>query len=300
MDASAGHRRDHDAPPTARTTMSPIRPTSPAGAWPAWAIAGLALVLSAAALADDLVVPGSGNPEYVLGQLARAFNARQQRHRVIVPPSSGTAGAIRDVGENLSSLGRVGRPLKDDEKAKGLGYLPIGREPVVVVAGAGVDVKAITSAQVADIYAGRITNWRELGGRSAPIRAIGREKTDASRLALERIVLPLKEVSFPGTIKVVHLDTQLIALLDRYPTSLGFLNRSALAACTTKVVPLILDGVEPTPANVASGRYAAVLEFGLIHGPGGPGNAGRAFIEFIRSAEGKNILHQHGVSPVGD
>lgn len=279
--------------------MTPV-PARPSGPLRRLATAVLALLLASAALAEDLVVPGSGNPEYVLAQLAKAFNARQQRHRVIVPPSSGTAGAVRDVGENLSSLGRVGRPLKDDEKARGLVYLPVGREPVVVVAGAGVDLTAITSAQVAGIYAGRITNWREIGGRPAPIRAIGRENTDASRQALEKVVRPLKDMRLPGTVKVVHLDPQLIALLDRYPTSLAFLNRSALAACETRVVPLILDNVEPTPENVESGRYAAVLEFGLIHGLAGPGAAGRAFIEFIRSAEGRQILRRHGVLPLGD
>ena len=59
----------------------------------------LALVFAGCAVADDLVIPGSGNPEYILGQLAKAFNARQSQHRVVVPPSTGTAGALRDVGE---------------------------------------------------------------------------------------------------------------------------------------------------------------------------------------------------------
>lgn len=51
------------------------------------------------ASAEELVVPGSGNNEFVVRELAKAFNARQTQHRVTVPPSSGMAGAVRDVSE---------------------------------------------------------------------------------------------------------------------------------------------------------------------------------------------------------
>ncbi|MEQ1805668.1 MAG: substrate-binding domain-containing protein [Burkholderiaceae bacterium] len=92
----------------------------------------------AQAHAEVLTVPGSGNPEYVLRVLAKAFNAQSGEHRVEVPPSSGTAGALRDVEQGVALLGRVGRPLKDAEQKRGLKYLPLGRDAVVFVGGAGV------------------------------------------------------------------------------------------------------------------------------------------------------------------
>lgn len=201
------------------------------------------------------MIPGSGSPEYVLAQLAKAFNARQSQHRVVVPPSTGTAGALRDVGEGISPVGRVGRLLKDDEsrQASSIIYIPLGRDPVVVVAGAGVTVRDIAAAQMVDIYTGKIGNWSELGGKAAPIRAVGRGNSDASRQALNRVIKPFKDITFAPTIKTVHLDPHLIALLDRYPTSLGFPNGAALVACTTRVVHLTLDGIAPTPENVDKG-----------------------------------------------
>lgn len=257
----------------------------------------LALVLAGSVLADDLVIPGSGNPEYVLAQLAKAFNARQAQHRVVVPPSTGTAGALRDVGEGISPIGRVGHPLKEDESRQGFIFIPLGRDPVVVAAGAGVTVRDITATQLVDIYSGKVSNWSELGGKPAPIRAVGRENSDASRQALNRIIKPFKDVTFGPAIKTVNLDPHLIALLDRYPTSVGFLNRSALAACTTRVVHLTLDGVAPTPENVDKGRYPAWVELGLIHKPNTLTPAARAFVDFIRSPEGNGILRQHGILP---
>jgi phosphate transport system substrate-binding protein len=262
-------------------------------------LALLTLVLDGTSRAEDLVIPGCGNPEYVLGQLAQAFNARQSQHRVVVPPSTGTAGALRDVGEGLSPLGRVGRMLKDDERKQGFLYVSLGRDPVVIAGGAGVTVRNLSTSQLVDIYSGKITNWSDLGGKAAPIRAVGRENSDASRQAVARVIKAFKDITFGPGVKIVNLDPQLLALLDRYPSSLGFLNRSALAACTTRVVHLALDGVDPTPENLERGSYPAWVELGLIHKPNGLTPAARAFLDFIRSPEGERMLRRYGILPPG-
>ncbi|MBN8518003.1 MAG: substrate-binding domain-containing protein [Candidatus Accumulibacter sp.] len=262
-----------------------------------WWIVLLALLLAGTGRAEDLVIPGSGNPEYVLDQLAKAFNARQAQHRVVIPPSTGTAGALRDVGEGISSVGRVGRLLKDEERRQGFVHISLGRDPVVIVGGAGVTVRSLSAAQLVDIYSGRITNWRELGGKAAPIRAVGRENSYASRQAIAKVIKPLQDITFGPGVKTVNLDPQLIALLDRYPSSLGMLNRSALSACTTRVVHLALDGVDPTPENLEKGSYLAWVELGLIHKQNGVTPAARAFLDFIRSPDGQRIVRQHGILP---
>ena len=250
------------------------------------------------AIAENLVIPGSGSPEYVLDQLAKAFNAKQAQHRVVVPPSSGTAGALRDVGEGLSTLGRVGRPLKEEERAKGFVYLPLGRDPVVVVGGAGVTVRAISWTQLVEVFAGNVTNWQELGGSSAPVRVVGREQSDTSRQALMAVNKAFREVSYGSRLKMVHLDPQLIELIDRYPTSLSYINRSNLPLFKTRVVPLALEGVEPTPENVEKGKYPVWIEFGLIYKESqGMSAAAKAFVEFVRSPEGVRMLRTHGILP---
>lgn len=250
---------------------------------------------SASAWAEEVIIPGSGNPEYVLQALADVFGRAQTQHRVVIPPSTGTAGALRDVEGGKAVLGRVGRPLKSDEMARGLSYIALGRDPVAFVGGAGVSLAGLTSGQVMDLYTGRVTNWKELGGKPGPVRAIGRESSDASRQAINRGIKPFESITFGDGVKLVNLDPQMVDLLDRYPTSLGFLNRSALAACKTKIVYLNLDGMEPSPPNVGAGRYKLAVELGLIHktGPLSPGAA--AFMAFVRSSAGLGILRQHGV-----
>jgi phosphate transport system substrate-binding protein len=255
----------------------------------------LALTAASPASAEELTIPGSGNPEYILGELAKAFNAQQAKHRVVVPPSSGTAGALREVGEGAAAMGRVGRPLKPAERERGFTYVPLGRDAVVFVGGAGVTANNVTREQMVGAYSGKLTDWRELGGKPGPIRAIGREATDASRQVLDREIPRFANVQFPESVKIVHLDPHAIELLDRFPTSLGFLNRSALEAAKTKLVILSLDGVAPNPENLKTGRYPLWLEFGLIYKSSALTDAGRAFLEFIQSPAGSRILQDHGV-----
>jgi phosphate transport system substrate-binding protein len=248
--------------------------------------------------AEELVIPGSGNLEFVLGELAKAFNAQQGQHRVSVPPSSGTAGALRDVESGAAILGRVGRPLKDAERSRGLHFIPIGRDAVVFVAGASVSARSISRAQVLDVYSGRVTDWRELGAKPGTIRAIGRETTDASRVAIGQTIKEFATLSFDDRVKLVHLDPQLVELLDRFGNSLGFLNRSALFAAKTKVTPLALDGVDGDPQTLLDGRYPMWLEFGLVHKGASLSGAGKAFVAFVQSPSGERILRQHQVLPI--
>jgi phosphate transport system substrate-binding protein len=263
-----------------------------------WAVAVVALWLGIGGVgAETLVIPGSGNPEHLLGRLADAFNASQTVHTVVIPASTGTAGALRDVLQATESMGRVGRPLSAEERGMGLTYVPLGRDAVVFVGGAGVAVRSLSSGQVVDIYAGKLRDWKDAGGGRGPIRAVGREPSDASRQAISRAIRAFESIVFGDLVKVVHLDPQLLEILDRYPTSLGFLNRSALRAARTPLVILALDGVEPSAANLASGRYPVWLEFGLVHRNNALSDAGAAFLRFIRSPAGNRLLEEAGVLP---
>jgi len=255
------------------------------------------LLLAATAAAETFEIPGSGNPEYALGRLADAFNAEQKEHVASVPYSTGTAGGIRAIEDKTANLARVGRPLKEEERARGLVYVPLGRDPVIFAGGADVTAKSITSAQILDVFSGKITDWKELGGKPGHIRAIGRELTDASRQAISRYLPEFGDLVFPDSVKMVHLDPQLIELLDRYPTSLGFLNGSALKACTTKIVHLALNGIKPTMENMENGSYPIWLEFGLIYKSGSLTPGSKAFIDFTKSPAGAAILQGLGVLP---
>ncbi len=248
--------------------------------------------------AETLTIPGSGNPQYLLNELARTFNERQTTYKVVIPISTGSAGAIRDVANGTASLGRVGRPLKEDEKKLGLSYLPLGRDPVVFGASAQGTATNITRESAIGIFEGKIKNWQELGGAPGMIRAIGRERSDASIQSIQKEISAFGQLVYGDDIKLAHLDHHLLELLDRYPHSFGFLNKSALLAAKTPVVILSFESTQPSTENLSSGRYPLWIEMGLIYKKSTLTKAAQAFMDFVQSPEGVQRIREHGLVPV--
>lgn len=253
------------------------------------------ILLASSARAEELIVPGSGASEYVLSLLADAFNQQQRAHRVVVPTTTGTAGAIRDVDAGTAALGRIGRALTEAERARGLVYVPMARDSVTFVGGADVTTRTLSTQQILGIYTGQITQWPEVGGAHGPIRAIGREVSDTSRQAIIRRMAPFETIMFADRVKVVHLDSQMLDLLDRYPTSLGFLNRSALNGARTRLVEIALDGAMADPVAVAEGTYGLWVDLGLVHKAGRITPAARAFMDYVASPDGAALLTAQGL-----
>jgi phosphate transport system substrate-binding protein len=261
------------------------------------AAAGL-LAVSAAAPAEALVIPGSGSPELVLRRLANAFNATRAGHQVAIPPSSGNAGGIRAVANGNSVMARVSRSLTPAETKAGLSYMGFAKDAVVFAVGAEVKVDALSSGQLADIFAGKVTNWNEVGGTPAPIRLLVRENSDSSLQVIRGYLTPFQSLRFAPRAKLVNHEYEMVAMLDRFGGAIGFLSRSSLADAASTIKALAVDGVAPAPQGLAAGRYAMTIEYGLVYQTGHMTEAARKFANFVFAEGGRRVLTQYGLLPV--
>src|SRR6476619_8273846 len=143
-----------------------------------------AFCLSATAHAGDLSVVGTGDGIDLLRALGAAYTADHPDTNVIVPPSIGSGGGIAAVGSGKEVLARAARPLSDSEKEVGLIATPVFRLPSAFFVHRSAGVTSLTSAQLADIYRGKITNWRDVGGSDARIRVVRRQHQDSQQLVL--------------------------------------------------------------------------------------------------------------------
>ena len=156
----------------------------------------LLMSFAIAGFAEELTIPGSGNPEYVLGRTGEGLQRPAEQTPRGVPSSSGTAGALREVEEGTATIGRVGRPLKPAERDEG-SVRPPGPRRGGIRRWRGGNDQDVTREQMVAAYIGKVTDWRELGGKPGPIRAIGREPTDASRQVIDRAILASQTSSSP-------------------------------------------------------------------------------------------------------
>ncbi|MBN1456331.1 MAG: substrate-binding domain-containing protein [Sedimentisphaerales bacterium] len=208
-----------------------------------------------------LEVVGTGACEEILDELAKAFNTTNADYKVVVPASIGSGGGIDAVGSDEHVLGRVARPLKQKEADMGLSYLVFAKDGIVFAVGSDVDVKSLTKQQLIDIFAGKIDNWQQVGGKNAPIRVLAREEGDSSRLIIEEHIPGFSGLKYGDQAKVLYHDYEMIELLGKYPTAIGFLTASSLSQ---DICPIAIDGVEPTPENISSGRYVMVGTYAFV------------------------------------
>jgi phosphate transport system substrate-binding protein len=116
------------------------------------------------AYAEQLIIPGTGACEILLKELAKEFNAEHPEHEVVIPPSVGSTGGIRQVWEGEAELGRVARDFKKHELNYSLKRLVFARDMVVFVVGSKVGVTNLSAQQLADVFSGKIENWKQVGG----------------------------------------------------------------------------------------------------------------------------------------
>jgi phosphate transport system substrate-binding protein len=222
---------------------------------------------------------------------------------VIQVTGGGSYPGIAALINGTADICQASRPLKDSERAratKAHGHAPV--ETVMACDGISVylnesnPVTSLSLPQLDDIYKGRVTNWRELGGRDAPIVAYGREPTSATYVFFKEQVLhdqphAASVQALPGTAAVVNA-------VVHDPNGIGY--GGAADAQGVRECALKKDGaapaVLPTPENVMSGAYPIARALYWYTATAPTGDA-RAFMDWARSSEGQAIVAQVGYFP---
>ena len=100
---------------------------------------------------------------------------------------NGSGAGIKDVISGISEIGMSSRELKDEEK-NSVEATTVAYDGIALLVNPENKVKNISLEDVKNVYTGKITNWKELGGEDAPIVVISREEGSGTRDAFQEIV----------------------------------------------------------------------------------------------------------------
>ena len=239
----------------------------------------------------ELAVVGTGDGIEVLKALSGAFNKTESAVEVTIPPSIGSGGGIAAVGAGKAALGRVARTLTEAELARGLIYTPVARLPSAVFVHPGAGVTGLTSAQLVDIYAGKVTNWKEVGGADVRIRVVRREEADSTFTVLRNSMPGWKDLVITERSKLATSTQEAIETVRLVEGAIGFGPFTKVLEHGTVV--LKVDGHYPTDPGYPSG---AVLAF--IHTEATVTPDAKAFMAFATSDAAKDIIRSFGGLPV--
>ncbi len=254
------------------------------------AIIGAALP-SLAAAREELEIVGTGDGIEMLKALGAAYNKTTTSVEVVIPPSIGSGGGIAAVGAGKATLGRVARPLTEAEAARGIIYTPIARLPSAIFVHPSAGVKALSSGELAGIYAGRITNWKELGGADLRIRVVRREDSDSTLSVLRATMPGWKDLAITERSKTATSTQEAVETVRLVEGTIGFGPFTRALEQGTTVVRI--DGHHPTDAGYPSSAVLALIHTEATVTPGA-----KAFLAFLRTPAAQDIIKGFGGVPV--
>ena len=264
----------------------------------------LALVLLSASLAvaapldsfkgqkGTLDIAGGTAHIPVMKKAAEAIMSANPDIRITVA-GGGSGVGVQKVGEGLVQIGNTGRALKESEVSKyGLETFPFAIDGVAVAVNPSNKVTALTKAQVKDIFAGKITNWKELGGKDAPISLYVREDGSGTRETFEERALD-KGTSVQSA-NVVNSNGAMKTAIAQDPNAIGYVGIGHL---DSSICGVTVDGMVPSQENAANGTYT-ITRLLYMNTKGKPQWLTALFIDYIYSADGKGFTASSGYIPL--
>lgn len=235
----------------------------------------------------------------IADEVARAWQA--SGHGPIKVVAFNTISGIDAVASGEVDLAGSARPADPGRSEEsGLSFTPVAWDGVVMVTNASNPVDGISLKQLHDIYFGRITNWKQLGGRDAPINLYSvASPLDGIEYSLR--VLLFKRGDQPVAAPRLYMNTaKLEEAVTLDPNGLGATMLSS-AHANDKLRMIPIEGVRPTPSAVADGSYPLYTPLYVVTRDGGPhAAAARAFVEFLQGERAGTILREHGLLPYAD
>lgn len=254
----------------------------------------LALVIFSVPLAAGTIrIAGSDTMADMNKRLGKTFSKAHPETKIDVNVGDTTFG-IKQLVDGKADIAAAARPMKGDEVAKlsSLNTFVVGKDAVVIYVHQSNRMKAMPLTQIGDILAGKITNWKQVGGADMPITVIGREEGAASQKLLIEQVTKGRPIATSKHEKSVQDALKLVAA---DPTAIGFGGGGNYPG--VKPISLVLDGspmpVLPNQESISRGVYplARILYYYMN---GKPTAEVQRYLDFVHSPEGQKILVESG------
>lgn len=261
-------------------------------------IASVCLLYFNGCAPKQLVIPGTGDSQDILRHLAADYHKAHPQTAIVIPDSTGsfstkpgTLGGLESAGTQTTALGRTAiRPREEDLRKYGpMYYREFARVPVAFVVHQDLPVRAITNEQLCAIYAGRITDWSELGGPALPI-VVQTRPEGSNMLAMRKSIPCFKALKVTESGHFNLRNANAVESLRSMAGSIGFMPLSE--ARQHGFQTLTLNGKEPSADD-----YPVTISLGLVHKLPLKGLA-KDFDAYLNTETAAHILRQTGHIPI--
>ena len=243
-------------------------------------------------LTGTVSTDGSTSMEKVIGALSESFMATNEGVTVNYNPT-GSGSGITAVLEGTCDIGLSSRALKDEEKSAGLKETVLAYDGIAIIVHPDNPVSDLSVEQIAKLYTGEITNWKDVGGNDAEVVLIGREAASGTRDGFESITGTKDKCQYRQELTSTG---DVITAVSQNPDAIGY---ASLASVKDSVKALNVDGVTPSEATVKDGSYKVQRPFVLVTMEGKElSPAAQAFFDYAVSSDAASIIAKAGAVAV--
>lgn len=260
--------------------------------FPVKGAAGDAPLQAFAGLEGTIAIAGGTAHIPVMNDAAKSIMTLNPKIKITVE-GGGSGVGVQKVGEGLVDIGNTGRALSEEEIAKyGLKSFPFALDGVAVAVHPSNPVSQLTAQQVRDIFAGKITSWKDVGGADAAIHLFTRDEASGTREVFwEKL---LKKGAVIESANVVPSNGAMKTAIAQDKDAIGYVGIGHVDA---GVKAIVLDGVAPSQETSMNGSYPVVRKL-YMNTKGEPSKLVKAFIDYILSGDGAALSKKHGYIPL--
>src|SRR5881296_492099 len=255
--------------------------------------AGLPAPATADPLGGQYIVNGGGGALDNVRALTDAFGKMHSAITWQGLSDVGSSAGVNLVISGETDLGYISRDLTDAEKAAGkVMSVPIGASGTAVAVAASNPVKALTKDQIAKIFTGGITDWKDVGGTPGKIRILIRESGASTRSAFEAYFFDGKKPTYATNAVEVTTYDETVKAINSFKESIGMVTMNATTFGNSTIAFVTVDGVAASRENLNSGKYQVRRPLYFVY----PTDATKikpaikAFLDFVRGPEGQKVL----------
>lgn len=241
-------------------------------------------------LSGSVTLAGSTSMEKLANAMNEAFMEKYPNVSATAEFTGSSAG-IESLAAGSVDIGDASRALSDDEKGQGIVENIVAIDGIAVITDTDNTITDIKSEDLAKVYTGEITNWKDLGGKDEQIVVIGREAGSGTRDAFEELMDVKDSCKYAQ-----ELDSTgaVLAKVAATPGAVGYVSLDVL---DDTVNGLKINAVEPTEENILADTY--VLQRPFVMATKGEiseqSEQVQAYFDFINSEDGQNVIKSVGL-----
>jgi phosphate transport system substrate-binding protein len=211
----------------------------------------------------------------------------------------GSGVGVQQIGDKLVDIGMSSRDVTKDELAKYPSFVitPVALDGIAVVVNPQNNpVNSLSIAQIRDIYNGKVTNWKDVGGKEMAIVVIGRDSASGTRTFFTEAVM--NKTSYVKTQFEKNSNGAIAQSVAQTPGAIGYVGLGYLDP-SVKALKINVNGtaVEPSVKTVLDKSYPISRSLLMITN-GQPSGLVKEYLDFILSPEGQKLVTKEGFVPV--